>query len=170
VTSYIKIHDFLDITEDDWDHIMAVNAKGVFLCGQAVARQMVQQGGGKTINTASIAARQGVRGQRGLRRQQSRCDVPDALYGPQSRQQRGDRQCLGPGHGGYRHVGLNRCANRRAAWHAPGGPKQRRIRRIPLGRPAYPADIANAAACLASSDSDYMTGQTLNIDGGNVPS
>jgi NAD(P)-dependent dehydrogenase (short-subunit alcohol dehydrogenase family) len=56
----IKIHDFLDITEDDWDHIMNVNAKGVFLCGQAVARQMVQQGGGKIINTASIAARQGV--------------------------------------------------------------------------------------------------------------
>jgi len=51
-----------------------------------------------------------------------------------------------------------------------GEPKQRRIRRIPLGRPAYPADIANAAAFLASSDSDYMTGQMLNIDGGNVPS
>ena len=49
-----------------------------------------------------------------------------------------------------------------------GEPKQRRIRRIPLGRPAHPADVANVAVFLASSDSDYMTGQTLNIDGGNV--
>lgn len=51
-----------------------------------------------------------------------------------------------------------------------GEPKQRRIRRMPIGRPAVPQDIANVAAFLASSDSDYMTGQTLNIDGGNIQS
>ena len=53
----IKIHKFLDITEEAWDQIMAVNTKGVFLCGQAVARQMVRQGHGKIINTASIRLR-----------------------------------------------------------------------------------------------------------------
>ena len=51
-----------------------------------------------------------------------------------------------------------------------GEPKNRRIRRIPLGRPAQPDDIAKVAAFLASSASDYMTGQTLNIDGGNFQS
>jgi NAD(P)-dependent dehydrogenase (short-subunit alcohol dehydrogenase family) len=52
----------------------------------------------------------------------------------------------------------------------PGEPRQRRIRRIPLGRPAIPEDIANVAAFLASRDADYITGQTINIDGGNVQS
>ncbi len=51
-----------------------------------------------------------------------------------------------------------------------GEPKQRRIRRIPIGRPAQPDDIAKVAVFLASSNADYMTGQTLNVDGGNVQS
>ena len=51
-----------------------------------------------------------------------------------------------------------------------GEPKARRIRRIPLKRPAQADDIAKVAVFLASHLSDYMTGQTLNIDGGNFQS
>ena len=65
----IKIHDFLDITEEDWDHIMAVNAKGVFLCGQAVARQMVLPGRRENHQYRVNRGAAGGCGQRGLRRQ-----------------------------------------------------------------------------------------------------
>lgn len=47
---------FFDVTEDDWDYIHSINAKGAFFCLQAAARVMVDQGGGSIVNTASIAA------------------------------------------------------------------------------------------------------------------
>ena len=51
---------FLDITEENWHKIMDVNALGVLMCMQETARQMIAQGtGGKIINTASVASRQG---------------------------------------------------------------------------------------------------------------
>ena len=55
----VVVQNFLDIKEEDWDRIMEVNLKGVFLCGQAIAREMVKQKKGKIINTASLAAHRG---------------------------------------------------------------------------------------------------------------
>jgi D-sorbitol dehydrogenase (acceptor) len=51
----------------------------------------------------------------------------------------------------------------------PGAAKRRAVDAIPLGRIEQPEDIAAAAAFLASADADYITQQTLNVDGGNVP-
>jgi meso-butanediol dehydrogenase/(S,S)-butanediol dehydrogenase/diacetyl reductase len=166
----IKIHDFLDITETDWDAIMNVNAKGVFLCGQAVARQMVNQGHGKIINTASIAARQG---------------VPDsAVYAASKAAVMSLTRsmalslattgvtvnALAPGMVDTDMWALIDAQTAEMRHMPRGEPRQRRIRRIPLGRPAQPADIANVAVFLASSQADYITGQTINVDGGNVQS
>src|ERR1700756_527704 len=54
VTRYAYI---MDLTEADWDRIHRVNAKGVFFCLQRAAREMIKQGGGRSINIASIAGR-----------------------------------------------------------------------------------------------------------------
>ena len=51
-----------------------------------------------------------------------------------------------------------------------GEPKRTFTAGIPLGRISYPDDVTGAAVFFASSDSDYVTQQTLNVDGGNVPS
>ena len=55
----VKVQEFFDVKEEDWDHIMDVNLKAVFFCGQAVARHMRERGHGKIINTASLAANRG---------------------------------------------------------------------------------------------------------------
>ena len=55
----IRVQNFLDVTEAEWDHVIDVNLKGVFLCGQAVAKHMVERQSGKIINTASLAAHRG---------------------------------------------------------------------------------------------------------------
>jgi meso-butanediol dehydrogenase/(S,S)-butanediol dehydrogenase/diacetyl reductase len=54
-----RIQPFMETTEENWNRIMRVNALGVLLCTQEAAKQMIAQGGGKIINTASIAGRQG---------------------------------------------------------------------------------------------------------------
>ena len=50
----IRVQNFLDVTEAEWDHVIDVNLKGVFLCGQAVAKHMVERHCGKIINTACL--------------------------------------------------------------------------------------------------------------------
>ena len=55
----ITIARISDLTEEEWDKVMSVNTKGVFLCCQAAARHMIAQGSGRLINTASGQARQG---------------------------------------------------------------------------------------------------------------
>ena len=55
----IRVQNFLDVTEAEWDQVIDVNLKGVFLCGQAVAKHMVERQCGKIINTASLAADRG---------------------------------------------------------------------------------------------------------------
>jgi meso-butanediol dehydrogenase / (S,S)-butanediol dehydrogenase / diacetyl reductase len=165
-----KIQPFLDTTEENWDRIMRVNALGVLICTQEAAKQMIAQGaGGKIINTASIAGRQG---------------YPNiAPY------------CASK----FAVVSLTQSAARELAKHkitvngfAPGvvdTPLWEQIDRehieigetkekgeamrnfaagILLGRVSTPADIVGLAYFLASSGSDYITGQTIVIDGGMV--
>ncbi len=166
----IIIHDFLAITEEEWDRIMAVNAKGVFLCGQAVARYMVQQGRGKIINTASIAARQGVSDSAVYAASKAAVMSLTRSMALSLARQGVTVNAIAPGMVDTDMWTLIDTQTATMRGMPQGEPKNRRIRRIPLGRPAQPDDIAKVAAFLASSASDYMTGQTLNIDGGNFQS
>lgn len=156
----------VDLKEKDWDANMNVNAKGVFLCSRAVARQMIKQKSGKIINNASLAAKRGAPflghysaskfAVLGLTYTMA---LELAPYGITV-------NAVCPG---IVETGMIR---REWKWEGdlrgmtPDQVREEVLSTIPLGRLAQPEDIAAVVAFLASKDADYMTGQALNINGG----
>jgi len=148
----------IDIPEDNWDPIIAVNLKGVYLCCAAAGRVMVAQGSGSIVNISSRA------GAAGAARPYS------AAKAGVNRLTAGLARELGP-HGvrvnaiapAYTRteVGAMQRPSEVAAYDTP-----ETLARYPLGRIAEPIDIACAALFLASDAANGITGQILNVDCG----
>lgn len=143
--------------EEDFDAVIQTNLKGVFLCTKAVTRQMMKQKAGRIINVASIVGVSGNPGQ---------ANYVAAKAGV---------------------IGLTKTAAKELAARnvlvnavAPGfittdmtdemtdEQKQAMQSMIPLGKPGKPEDVSRVVRFLASEDSNYITGQTIHIDGGMV--
>lgn len=156
----IHAADFLDIEEPDFDRVIAVNLKGVFLTGQAAARQMVKQGGGGAIvNMSSINAEVAIPNQvpyvasKGGVRQLTK--VMALSLAPH----RIRVNAIGPGSiltDILKTVMIDKAA------------RDKILARTPLGRLGDPSEIASVAAFLASDDASYLTGQTIYPDGGRL--
>lgn len=161
---------FLEITEENWNSIMRVNALGTLIGMQEAAKQMIAQGmGGKIVNTASMAGRQGYpdfapysaskfsvvaltqAGARGLALDNITVNAfaPGVVDTPLWIQLDTDLMEIG-------------------ASSQPGQAMADFSANILRGRTATPDDITGTALFLASTDSDYMTGQVVMIDGGMV--
>lgn len=159
---------FLQLTEEDWDFNMDINAKGVFNCSQVVARHLVERDrGGKIINTASMAARSG--------------KAPFlAHYVASKFAVVGLTQAMAAELAPHRITVNSICPgfvvtsmqDREAKWEGElRGLAADEVRRLyieatPLGRLETPEDVAKIAVFLASSDSDFMTGVAIDINGG----
>lgn len=143
--------------DDEWDDVININLKGVFLCTKAVTRQMMKQRAGKIINVSSIVGVIGNPGQ---------ANYVAAKSGV---------------------IGLTKTTAKELASRnitvnaiAPGfittdmtdqlkdDVKEAMLAQIPLGKFGQAKDIANAVLFLASDDANYITGQTIHIDGGMV--
>jgi len=152
--------DFLDIEEADFDRVIAVNLKGVFLTGQAAARQMVAQGGGGAIiNMSSVNAEIAIPNQvpyvtskGGVRQMTKVMALSLAAHGIRV-------NAIGPG--SIRTAILDTVMTDKAARHMI-------LSRTPMGRLGEPAEVAAVAAFLAGDDASYMTGQTIYPDGGRL--
>ncbi len=148
---------FLELAVEDWDWIVNTNLKGCFLVGQAVARTMRERGYGKIVNVSSEAA--GFPAPRmsaycvsksGIAMLTKCMALELAQYGIRV-------NALAPG---LTRTDLNRKDLEDEAF------LKLRVARIPLGRVMAPEDLTGAAVFLALADSDSMTGQTLQVDGG----
>ena len=159
----------LDVTEENWHSIMDVNALGTLIGIQEGARHMIPQNRGKIINTSSIAGRQGYpsfapycaskfavnaltqAAARALAEHNVTCNAfaPGVVDTPLWTQLDADLMSIGDS-------------------ETPGQAMSDFAAGILRGRPATPADVVGTVLYLASSDSDYLTGQIIMIDGGMV--
>ena len=162
--------DIMDLTEEDWDRIHRVNAKGVFFCLQRVAREMIPRRSGRIINIASIAGK-GYPG------------TSNAIYaaskGAVISLTKTAAQQLGPHNinvnaicpGVVRTPMLIDIMRVRAEKDGVSleEAEARTVSNAPLGRASEPEDIADFVAYLASPGARNITGQAINVDAGLVP-
>ncbi|WP_028228729.1 L-iditol 2-dehydrogenase [Paraburkholderia ferrariae] len=165
------VFDMRPLLDESWEifeRIFAVNVKGMFFLMQRVARQMVEQGGGgKIVNMASQA------GRRGEALASHYCASKAAVIS----YTQSAALALAP-----HRINVNGIAPGvidTPMWkevdalfaryeNRPVGEKKRLVgEAVPLGRMGRPGDLTGAAVFLASSEADYITAQTLNVDGGN---
>lgn len=163
-----QIVSFLDTSEKLWDRTMEVNLKGAFLCCQAVIPGMIKKGKGKIINMSSQS------GKRGSKWHTAYCVSKFGIIGL--------TQSLALELAPYR-INVNAVCpgvvftslwEEQAADHArregieEKEVKENLLKNIPLARLGTPEDVANLVLFLASSRSDYITGQAINLSGGSV--
>ena len=162
----------VDLPEDEWDRVLAVNLKGTFLCSQAAARHMLARGdGGRIISISSTA------GKRGVARFAAYCSSKFGVIGfTQSLAQE-----LAP-HG----ITVNaicpslttteRIGHMASVLADPALPLEeatdsllsRSLAGTPIGRLASPKDIARTVAFLASDEADFLTGLAVPVAGGTM--
>jgi NAD(P)-dependent dehydrogenase (short-subunit alcohol dehydrogenase family) len=163
----ITMRQTVELGEDEWDLVMDVNAKGVFLCTREILPHMLDRGSGAIVNIASQA------GKRGYKLFAHYCASKAAVIvfskgvalevAPHVR-----INCVCPG------IVNTDMMEREYAWEEAmtGEPKESIQKRwmsgIPMGRFQEPEHIARVALFLASDDASEMTGQAINVTGGMV--
>ena len=164
----ITISKLEELTLDDWERVLRVNTTGVFLCCQAAAARMrAQGGGGRMLNAASGQARQGfiftphyaaskfgvVGLTQSLAKELAKDQITVNAYCP---------GIVGSDMWSYN----DREWGRLLGDYKPGELMEEWVAGIPLGRAGTNDDVASLLLFLASSEAAYITGQTINVDGG----
>jgi NAD(P)-dependent dehydrogenase (short-subunit alcohol dehydrogenase family) len=147
----------VEITWDDWNLVLDTNLRGTFFVAQALARRMIPRKYGRIINIGSVTSVMGYAGlapycaSRGGVKQLTMSLADD--WGPHGI----TVNCLAPG---WFRTEQNRVMYEDAEWVAY------LTDRIPLKRPGKPTDLEGIVVFLASDASEYITGQTILVDGG----
>jgi NAD(P)-dependent dehydrogenase (short-subunit alcohol dehydrogenase family) len=153
--------EFLDLAEEDFDRVLRVNLKSMFLCGQSAARQMAaQKSGGAIVNMSSVNAVMTIANQvpycvskggiNQLTKVMALALAPHAIR----------VNAIGPG------TILTELA--RGAVLGDAAARRKILSRTPLGRLGEPSEVASIAAFLLSDDASYLTGQVIYPDGGRL--
>ena len=156
----------VDLTEEEWDFNVDINAKGVFLCCQAEVRAMIPQGYGKIINTASMAAKRGIPLLAHYAASKWAAVGFSKSLALEVAKDNITVNCVCPG---FVQTAMQ---TREIEWEAKlRNMTQEQVRQeyidlTPLGRLEQPQDVANLVSFLVSEDSNFMTGQALNVTGG----
>jgi len=145
---------FLEMSEEEWDKVIDINLKSVFLCSQAAAKVMPV--GGKIISISSIAAFVGFAGLTHYCASKGGINAMVRAMALELAPKKINVNAVAPG--AIDTPGASGTSNKEAV--------KQTIAAIPWGRMGQPQDIANAVVFLASDKADYITGQTIIVDGG----
>jgi NAD(P)-dependent dehydrogenase (short-subunit alcohol dehydrogenase family) len=152
----IERHPFYEISAEEWDRVAAVNIKGPFLCAKAVFPQMKQQRSGKIINISSSTAYWG---------------TPNFLHYVSSKAALiGMTRSLAREAGEF-GINVNAIAPGLVEHEGQNAPKaltELQLKERSIKRVQTPDDLMGTLVFLASSDSDFMTGQAIVVDGGSI--
>jgi 3-oxoacyl-[acyl-carrier protein] reductase len=157
--SLIERRTLSEMTEDLWERVMAVNLKSVFLCSQAVLPMMRRQGRGKIINMTSVAARTG--GAPGS------VAYATAKGGVSTLTRAMAKELVGEG------ILVNGVAPGviTTPFHdrfTPSEVREALVGGIPMGREGTPEEVAGAVVFLASPAADYLVGEIIEVNGGQL--
>ena len=168
----ITIARIEDMTEAEWDRVLAVNTKGVFLCcREAIGRIRKHGEGGRLINTASGQARQGF-----VFTPHYAASKFGVLGITQSLAKEVAREAITVNAFCPGIIETDMWAYNDQAWgkllgdYAPGELMQEWVNNIPMRRAGRGEDVAGLVSFLAGPDAAYITGQTINVDGGLIMS
>ncbi|HEV2439817.1 MAG TPA: glucose 1-dehydrogenase [bacterium] len=149
----------VDVTEEVWDRVMAVNLKGIYLCCKHALPELLRAGGGSIVNVASFVALVG-------------CTVPQDAYTASKGGVIALTKSLAVQFG-PKHVRTNAIAPGPIetpllmSWLLTNpAEKKKRLDRIPAGRFGHPEDIVNMALYLASDEAAWVNGAVMVVDGG----
>ena len=156
----------VNMPEEAWDRTLAVNLKSVFLCSKAAAIQFIKQGGGgRIISVASQAGKTGYPMLTPYCASKAGIVLFTQAFAKEVGQHKINVNCVCPGTIDtplLRGAGLGLQNNDELFKQLTTNI----LPTIPLGRIGYPEDVANVITFLASDDAAYMTGQAINISGG----
>ncbi len=145
------------MSESEWDSVLNTNLKGAYLCTKAVVKSMMSQRYGKIINISSIVGIIGNAGQSNYSASKAGLIAFTKSIAKELAGRNILANCIAPGY--VKTAMTDKLTDEQ---------REAFLRNIPLKRPAEPSDIANVALFLASDESNYITGQVINVDGGLV--
>ncbi|MFC1709170.1 3-oxoacyl-[acyl-carrier-protein] reductase [Candidatus Omnitrophota bacterium] len=145
------------MSEDDWDKVLSVNLKGAFGCIKIVSRHMLKKRYGKIVNVASIIGLIGNAGQANYAASKGGLIALTKSLAKEFASRNINVNAVAPG---FIETPMTE--------KLPEDYKKQMLENIPMGKFGKPEDVAKVCLFLASSESDYMTGQVIVVDGGMV--
>lgn len=145
----------LRMSEEEWDKVIAVDLKSVYLCTKAVIKYMIRQRYGRIVNISSVI---------GLRGNIGQANYSAAKAGIIGFTKSVARELAG------RNITVNAVApgyiTTEMTERLPQEVKESMLRQVPMERPGKPEDVAGVVAFLCSEDASYITGEIIRVDGG----
>lgn len=160
--------DIFDISTDEWDRVLDVNAHGTFLTMRTVAPAMRDLGGGSIVAVASIQGRLGARYYAHYAASKAAVLSVTKSFAVALAPSGVRVNSVAPG---IVDTVMWRDADTQLArirGLEPGEPRRQRVSQVPLGRPGTPDDVASAVAFLVSDDARYITGECIHVCGGDL--
>lgn len=145
------------MSDDQWDSVLNINLKGSFTCTRSVIKYMMKKKSGRIINITSIVGLTGNAGQANYAASKAGLIGMTKSIAKEVASRGITANCIAPG---WIETAMTE--------QLSDDLKNKFLSQIPTGKIGYPKDIANTVIFLASEEAEYITGQTITVDGGRI--